>query len=189
MPRPVVADAPPHREVLLFQVDILPGEGAYLPDAKPGVIGDLDGQQGRVVFPFQKALQCLELLMGEGGHSRGIPVLLGEQLVLLFLPPPDHILHGIEADKPLGEHRETERPLQDCRKLPQVSLAERLCRCAVRVCPAEAEKVDVGLQVIGGDTFQLAVADGVLLDAVHRPLVGHYGAVAEISGLQFLLHP
>ena len=118
VPRPVVTDAPPNREVLLVQVDVLPGEGADLPDAKPGVVGDLDGQQGRVVFPFQKVLQSLELLMGESRHSRGVPVLLGEQLVFLFLPPPDHILHGIEADEPLREHREAERPLQDCRILP-----------------------------------------------------------------------
>ena len=29
-----------------------------------------------------------------------------------------HILHGVEADEPLGEHRKAERPLQDCRILP-----------------------------------------------------------------------
>ena len=118
VPRPVVTDAPPHREVLLVQVDVLPGEGANLPDTKPGVVGNLNGQQGRVVFPFQKVLQRPELFMGEGGHRRAVPVLLGEQLVFLFLPPPDHILHGVEADEPLGEHRKAERPLQDCRILP-----------------------------------------------------------------------
>ena len=43
--------------------------------------------------------------------------------------------------------------------------------------------------MVGGDAFQLAVANGMLFDAVDCPLVGHHGAVAEISGLQFLLHP
>jgi hypothetical protein len=43
--------------------------------------------------------------------------------------------------------------------------------------------------VVRGDAFQLAVADGVLFDTVDRPLVGHHGAVAEISGLQFFLYP
>ena len=112
VPRPVVTDAPPHREVLLVQIDVLPSEGADFPNAESGVIGDLDRQKGRVFFLFQKVLQRPELLMGEGRHSRGVPVLLGEQLVFLFLPPPDHILHGVEADEPLGEHRKAERPLQ-----------------------------------------------------------------------------
>ena len=52
VPCPVVADAPPHRQILLVQVDILPGEGTDLTDTEPGIISDLDGQQGRVVLLF-----------------------------------------------------------------------------------------------------------------------------------------
>ena len=52
--RPVVADAPPHRQILLVQVDVLPGEGADLANPKPCVVGNLDGQQGRIVLLFQK---------------------------------------------------------------------------------------------------------------------------------------
>ena len=83
MPRPVVADAPPNREILFVQVNILPGEGADFPNPKSGVVGNLDGQQGRVVFLFQKVLQRPELLMGEGRHSRGVPIFLRKQLVFL----------------------------------------------------------------------------------------------------------
>ena len=120
-PRPVVADALPCREILPVQVDVLPGEAADLSDAQAGVVGGLDGQQGRVVLLLQKVLQRPELFMDEGGHRGGVPILLGEQLVFLFLPPSDHILHRVEADEPLGEYREADTPCrtaENCRRYP-----------------------------------------------------------------------
>lgn len=71
--RPVVAHTAPHRDGLLFQVNVLPCESADLADPKPGVVGDLDGQESRILFLFQIVRQRLVLLKGD--RWDGQPVL------------------------------------------------------------------------------------------------------------------
>ena len=55
MPRRVVADAASHRQPLLLQVNVLPGQAASLANAKSGVVRDLDGQKGGI-FLFEQLL-------------------------------------------------------------------------------------------------------------------------------------
>lgn len=49
VPCPVVAHTAPHRDGLLLEVNVLPCEGADLADPKPGIVGDLNGQERRVM--------------------------------------------------------------------------------------------------------------------------------------------
>ena len=121
--------------------------------------------------------------MAERGCGIGIAVLVRKQVIVLFFAPPYHILHRVEGNQPFGEYRKVERSLQDCREQTQIPFAKCLCRCTVGICPAEAEKIHIRLQMVGGDGFQLSAADRVLFDTIDRSLIRHYRTVAEIAGL------
>ena len=123
------------------------------------------------------------LLMGDG---RNRALLIGpalKQIVVVALGPADHILHGIKGNQALGKDREAEGILKDGRVQTDVPDAQRLCRCTVRICAAEAQQVHIGLQMVGGDGFQLALADGMLLDPADGGLIGHDRSVAQRTGL------
>ena len=76
VPCPVVAHTAAYCKVLTFKVNILPGQAANLADSKPRVVGNLNGQQRRIVFLFQKVLQLQILLMADCGGGSHIPVLV-----------------------------------------------------------------------------------------------------------------
>ena len=84
-------------------------------------------------------------MMVNGRCIVNFAVLVCKQFVFLFLSPPYHILHRIKGNQPFGEHRKAERPLQDCREQSQIPFAERLCLCAVGICTAETEEVNICL--------------------------------------------
>ena len=62
MPYPIVAHTAPHRDDMLLEVDVLSCESADLADPKPGVVGDLGGQERRILFLFQIVRQHLAAL-------------------------------------------------------------------------------------------------------------------------------
>ena len=79
-----------------------------------------------------------------------------KQVVIIVLGAADHILHGVKGNQALWKDREAEGILQDGRVQTHIPNAQRFGRCAVRICAAEAQQVHVGLQMVGGDGFQLA---------------------------------
>ena len=76
VPCSVVAHTAAYREVLTFKVNILPGQAANLANAKPRVVGNLNGQQRRIVFLFQEIFQLQILLIADCGSGSHIPVLV-----------------------------------------------------------------------------------------------------------------
>ena len=183
MPRPVVAHTAADGQTLFFQINVLPCQRTDLANPKPGVVGDLDGEKRGVILGFQKIGQALILLMGDG---RDRALLIGpalKQVVVIALGPADHILHGIKSNQALGKDREAEGILKDGRVQPDIPNTQRLCRCTVGICAAETQQVHIGLQMVGGDGFQLALADGMLLDPADGGLIGHDRSVAQRTGL------
>lgn len=164
MPCPVVAHTAADRQTLFFQINILPCQRTDLTNPKPGVIGDLDRKERRVILGFQKNGQALILLIGDGRDRTLLVDSALKQVVVVSLGPADHILHGIEGHQALGKDREAEGILKDGRVETNVPNAQRLGRCTVRICAAEAQQVHVGLQMVSGDGFQLVLADGMLIN-------------------------
>lgn len=72
---------------LLFEINVLPGEGADLADPKPHVVSDLDGQQGRILFLFQIVRQRRVLLKGDRGDGQPVLAVSTPQLVTFLLLP------------------------------------------------------------------------------------------------------
>ena len=127
--------------------------------------------------------------MADGGNRSGVPHVLGENVRLLLPPPQLHILHGVERDKPFGEYSEAERVLQYRRESEHIAPAHGRRGRAIGIGTAVAHEVNEGLQMVGGDGFQLPLAQGVPLDTAHRPLISHHCAIAQCTRLQFFLHP
>ena len=183
VPRPIVAHTAADRQTLFFQVNVLPRQRTDFANTKPGVVGDLDGEKHGVVLGFQKVGQTLILLVGDGRNRALLVSPALKQVVVVALGPADHILHGIEGNQALGKDREAEGILKDGRVQTDVPDTQRLCRCTVRIRAAEAQQVHIGLQMVGGDGFQLALADGMLLDPADGGLIGHDRSVAQRTGL------
>ena len=80
----------------------------------------LRGQQCRVLFLLQVVRQLDVLLIGDHIGSCFLVIIFRKEFGFLRLPPPYHILHGIEAQQLLREHRKLERPLEYRCKLPQI---------------------------------------------------------------------
>ena len=191
MPRRVVADAASHRQPLLLQINVLPGQAASLANAKSGVVCDLDGQKGRIFLFRQHLIQFKKLFVGDRRDNGNILLrtVLRKQVVVLHPLAVHDILHGIEGEVLLREHREAERTLQHSGVLPHGAAAQRFPYRAVRPFTAKAQQVQITLQMIRCDLLQLTVGDGVLLDASGCVDVGGHRAVAQRTGLQFLLNP
>ena len=64
----VVPHTAPHGQALVIQVDVLPCQCAGFTNPKSGVVGDLDGQQRRILFLLQIVRQLDVLLIGD--HNR-----------------------------------------------------------------------------------------------------------------------
>ena len=95
VPCPVVPHTAPYRDDLFFQVDVLPGQRTHFSDTKPGEVGDLNGEKRRIALLFEPVRQSYILLIGNGGNSQLVAVVVREQFVAFLLFPHDHILHGI----------------------------------------------------------------------------------------------
>ena len=189
VPCPVVAHTAPHRDGLLLEVNVLPCEGADLADPKPGIVGDLNGQERRVILLFQIVRQGLELIIGNRRDCQPVLAVLIEQLVAFLLLPDLDILHGVKGNEPLGEDRKPERSLHHRRELPHIALADGLDLRSVGIGASERQEIEEHLQMLRGHGFELPAADGELLDAPHSALIGHHRAVGEIAGLDFFLNP
>ena len=191
MPRRVVADAASHRQPLLLQINVLPGQAASLANAKSGVVRDLDRQKGGVFLFEQHLIQFKKLFVGDRRDNWNILIrsVLRKQVIILRPLAVHDVLHGVEGEIPLREYRETERTLQHGGVLPHGAAAQRFPHRAVRPFTAKAQQVQIALQMIRCDLLQLTVGDGVLLDASGCVDVGGHRAVAQRTGLQFLLNP
>lgn len=78
VPCSVVAHTAANCEVLTFKVNVLPGQAADLANTKPRVVGNLNGQQRRIVFLFQEIFQLQILFIadcGSGSHMLPKPTL------------------------------------------------------------------------------------------------------------------
>ena len=127
---------------LLFEVNVLPCEGADLADPKPGVVGDLDGQERRILFLFQIVRQSLVLLVGDRGDGQPVLAVLAPQFVAFLLLPDLDILHRVEGQQPLGEDRKPERALHHRRKLTHIALTDGLDLCSVGIGAPEGQKIE-----------------------------------------------
>ena len=183
VPCAVVPHTAAYRQVLLVQIDVLPCQAADLANAKPRVVGDLYGQQRRVFPVFQIAGQLQVLPVGDGRSGNRLGFLPAEDVRFLFPPPQPYILHRVEGNQPLREHRKAERPLQHRRELEHISLAHRGRDRPVRVCAAVAHKVKERLQMVGCDGFQPAASYRVFPDLFDRRRVRHDRPVAQAAGL------
>ena len=150
MPRRVVADAASHRQPLLLQVNVLPGQAASLANAKSGVVRDLDRQKGGVFLFEQHLIQFKKLFVGDRRDNWNILIrsVLRKQVIILRPLAVHDILHGIEGEVLLREHREAERTLQHSGVLPHGAAAQRFPYRAVRPFTAKAQQVQITLQMI-----------------------------------------
>ena len=167
VPCPVVAHTAPHRDGLLLEVNVLPCEGADLADPKPGIVGDLNGQERRVILLFQIVRQGLELIIGNRRDCQPVLAVLIEQLVAFLLLPDLDILHEVKGNESLGEDRKPERSLHHRRELPHIALADGLDLRSVGIGASEGQEIEEHLQMLRGHGFELPAADGELLDAPH----------------------
>ena len=119
VPCAVVPHTVPDGDRLLFEVNVLPGQRTDLSDTQAGKVGDLNGQERRIAFLFQKVRQRQILLMGDGRDFTAVLGLTEQLLALLFLSDL-HILHRIVGHQPLGKHRKAKRALHHCGEQPHI---------------------------------------------------------------------
>ena len=140
---------------------------------------------------LQKLIQCQILLMGDCRRFNGkvACTIFGEQLIFIIFDPFHHILHRIEGNQPFGENRKPEGVLKHCRILAQRAFAQSLNSFSIGTCPSEAQQIHIALQMVGSYRLELALSNGVLLDAGNSVDIGCHSPIAQRTGFQFFLHP
>ena len=113
MPGGVVAHTAAHRQTLFLQVNVLPCQSTRLADAQARKVRDLDREQGRVFFSFEKINQQLILPIGNHRDWVFLAALVREKLVFVGGSSPCHIVHRVERDVLFREHGEAESAAQD----------------------------------------------------------------------------